>query len=179
MNPPSEQEISAFYRIGLIEAVVLLVLLLLAFGATTLLVRDRWQRLTPMESMLGRLAAATVLASIAVGGLSGVLLNLLQGSAFSDTTLTPVASRNQAILGIGLGLAVTVVGIIRIEMYHRGRLTPPLQEEEADWKVEPSDAAGSPPVTKPRSASWAETGRRNRAGESDQSRSGQPTTPYR
>ena len=82
------------------------------------------------------------MASVAVGGLSGVVLNLVQGAAFSDSALSAVASRNQAVLGIGLALAVTIVGIIRIEMYHRRLVSPPTQEEDADWKVEPPEVAG-------------------------------------
>ena len=66
----------------------------------------------------------------------------MQGAAFSDNTISPVAARNQAVLGIGLALAVTIVGIIRIEMYHRRLVSPPTQEEDADWKVEPPEVAG-------------------------------------
>lgn len=135
------QEVAS-YRIGLIEAVILLLLLLLAFGAITVMARDRWLALGPTESLLARLAAAAVLASVAVGGLSGVILNLVQGSAFSDATLTVAASRTQALLGIGLALAVTTVGVIRIEMYHRRMVNPPTHEEDADWKVEPPEIAG-------------------------------------
>ncbi len=132
----------AGYRVGLIETILLLLLLLLAFGAITVMARDRWLALGVMESLLARLAAATVLASIAVGGLSGVVLNLLQGSAFSDATLSASTARGQAVLGIGLALAVTVVGIIRIETYHRRIVSPAAPEEDADWKVEPPEVAG-------------------------------------
>lgn len=132
----------ASYRIGLIETLILLLLLLLAFGAITLMVRERWLALGVTESLLARLAAAIVLASVAVGGLSGIVLNLVQASAFSDTALTVAGSRNQAVLGIALALAVTIVGIIRIEMYHRRLVSPPAQEEDADWKVEPPEIAG-------------------------------------
>src|SRR5213593_3959383 len=103
---------SGYYRTGLIEAIILLFLLLLAFGAITVMARERWHALGATESLLARLAAALLLASIAVGGLSGVILNLVQGSAFSDNNLSAVTSRNQAVLGIGLALAVTIVGII-------------------------------------------------------------------
>jgi hypothetical protein len=127
----------ASYRAGLIETILLLLLLLLAFGALTVMMRDRWLALGGTESLLARLAAAVVLASVAVGGLSGVILNLLQGIAFSDTTLSASAARNQALLGIALALALTVVAIIRIEMYHRRRGSPTVQEEDAEWKVEP------------------------------------------
>ena len=130
------------YRAGLIETVILLVLFLLAFGGITVLARDRWLKLGVTESLLARLAAAAVVASIAVGGLSTVLLNLLQGSVFSDNTVSAAASRTQAVLGIGLALAVTVVAIIRIEMYHRRIVNPRAPEEDADWKVEPPEIAG-------------------------------------
>ena len=131
----------AAYRAGLIETIILLVLTLLAFGAITIMVRERWLALGTTESLLARLAAALVLASAAVGGLSGVVLNLLQG-ALTDSTLSVASSRNQAVLGTALGLAVAIVGIIRIEQYHRRLLTPPAQEEDADWKVEPPEIAG-------------------------------------
>jgi len=128
---------ATYYRTGLIEAILLLLLLLLAFGALTIIMRERWLALGATESLLARLAASAGVASVAVGGLSGVVLNLLQGSAFSDTTLSAAASRNQALLGIALALALTIVGIIRIEMYHRHLLSPPVQEEDAEWRVEP------------------------------------------
>ena len=128
---------AVFYRTGLIESILLLLLLLLAFCALSVMLRERWLALGTTESLLARLAVAVVVASVAVGGLSQVVLNLLQVSAFSDPTLAASASRNQALLGIALALALTVVGIIRIEMYHRHFGRPPVQEEDAEWKVEP------------------------------------------
>jgi hypothetical protein len=130
------------YRYGLVEAVLLLLLLLLAFGATTVIARDRWLALGQTESLLARLAAATLLASIAVGGLSGVVINLLSVSAFSDPAVSTSTARGQALLGIGLALAVTIVGIVRIEAYHRRIVSPAAPEEDADWKVEPPEIAG-------------------------------------
>lgn len=135
-------QVAASYRLGLIESIILLLLLLLAFGSVTILARDRWLRLSGTESLLARLAAAVVLASVGVGGLSGVVVDLLRGSAFADPNLSAAASRNQAILGIGLVLALAVAGIIRIETYHRRIVNPPAPEEEADWKVEPPEVAG-------------------------------------
>jgi hypothetical protein len=88
------------------------------------------------------LAAAIVLGSIAVSGLAGVVLSLAQGIAFSDTTLSVSTARGQAVLGIGLALAVTIVGIIRIETYHQRLVSPAAPEEDADWKVEPPEVAG-------------------------------------
>jgi hypothetical protein len=133
---------SAVYRIGLIEAVILLLLVVLSYGAITIMARERWLGLGVAESLLARLAAAVVVASVAVAGLSGVVLNLVQGIAFSDTNLAPSAARNQAVVGVALALALTVVSILRIEMYHRRLANPPVQEEDADWKVEPPDIAG-------------------------------------
>src|SRR5579864_2426619 len=135
-------QIAQYYRTGLIESIVFLLLFLLAFGGLTVLVGDRWLRPGSTESLLARLAAGVLLASMAVGGLSGVVLNLLQGAAFSDQSVTQLTARNQAILGIVLALAVTIVGVIRIEMYHRAAGAPPADEETADWKVEPPEAAG-------------------------------------
>lgn len=135
-------QVAAVYRIGLIEGIVFLLLLLFSFGAITVLARERWLSLGTTESLLARLAAAAVLGSVAVGGLSGVVLNLIQGAALSDVTLSASTSRNQAVLGLGLAIAVTVVGVIRTEMYHRRFLGTPVQEEDADWKVEPPELAG-------------------------------------
>ena len=136
-----QDPVANYYRVGLVESIVLLLLFVLAFGAITVLARDRWLRLGVTESLLGRLAAGAVLASIAVGGFSGVILNLAQGSWFSDPTLSAATSRNQAVIGIGLALALTIVGTIRIEMYHRRLVNPPAPEEE-DWKIEPPEVAG-------------------------------------
>ena len=135
-------QVALSYRIGLIESIVLLILLLLAFGALTILARDRWLRLGNTESLIARLAAAIVAASVGVGGLSRVVVDVLSGSVFTDVGLSAAAARNQAILGIGLVLALTIAGIIRIETYHRRIVNPPVPEEEADWKVEPPEAAG-------------------------------------
>jgi len=88
---------AAFYRIGLIESIILLLLLLLAFGALTVMMRERWLALGATESLLARLAASAVVASVAVGGLSGVVLNLLQGSFPLDAKDAQV---NTARLGV-------------------------------------------------------------------------------
>lgn len=135
-------QVAASYRFGLIESITLLLMLTLAFGAITVMARDRWRTLGTTESLLARLAAAVILASVSVAGLSDLLFNLLRGPALSDVNLSASTARNQAILGIGLALALTIVGIIRIEAYHRRKVNPPTREEDADWKVEPPEAAG-------------------------------------
>ena len=135
-------QIPGFYRTGLIEGVLLLLLFLVAFWTVSVVARDQWRRLGLSESLLARLAVAGLLACMALGGLSGVVLNLLQGAAFTDPNLTVTTSRNQAVLGIALALAVTVVGTIRIEMYYRALAIPTVEEDEADWKIEPPEVAG-------------------------------------
>jgi len=138
---PVEQAVG-FYRVGLVEAVILLLFFVLAFGSLTVGGRRMWATLGPTESLLARIAGAAVLASIAVGGTSGVIFNLLQPSVFSDLGSSADAARNQAILGIGLALAITVVAVIRIELYNRSRLAPRASDEEAEWKIEPPEMAG-------------------------------------
>ena len=64
-------ELARFYRTGLIESIILLVLVLLAFGGITILARDRWLALGITESLLARLAAAVLIGAVAVGGMSG------------------------------------------------------------------------------------------------------------
>src|ERR671926_365150 len=112
-------QVAVAYRVGLIESIILLFLFVLAFGAVTTAARERWLALGSVESLLTRLAAAILLASIAAGGLSSAIIYVAQGLAFSDASLSPATSRNQAVLGIGLGLALAAAGVIRIEMYHR------------------------------------------------------------
>ena len=43
---------AGFYRTGLIESIILLLLLLLAFGALTVMMRERWLALGATESLL-------------------------------------------------------------------------------------------------------------------------------
>jgi len=49
----------------------------------------------------------------------------------------PGLQQVMALLGIALALAFTIVGIIRVEMYHRRLSRPPVPEEDAEWRVEP------------------------------------------
>gem|GEM_PF-3284613 len=137
---PVEQAVG-FYRVGLVEALILLLFFVLAFGSVTVGGRRMWAALGPTESLLARIAGAAVLASIAVGGTSGVIFNLLQPTVFSDLSITADAARNQAVLGIGLALAITVIAVIRIELYNRARLAPKASEEDAEWKIEPPEVA--------------------------------------
>ncbi len=126
------------YRIGLIEAITLLLFFMLAFGAITIAGRAMWAGLKATESLLARIAAALVLGSIAAGGTSGVIVTVLQPTVLSDVTGgTAAAARNQAILLFALALAITIAAVIRLERYNRTRAGLPAADEEADWKVEP------------------------------------------
>ena len=138
---PVEQAVG-FYRVGLVEALILLLFFLLAFGALTVSGRPMWATLGTPESLLARRAAAAVRGSSEVGGSNGVIFNLLQPTVFSDVTISADNARTQAILGIALALAITIVAVIRIELYNRSRVRPPANQEEADWKVEPPEVAG-------------------------------------
>lgn len=133
---PVEQAIG-FYRLGLVEALTLLVFFLLAFGAITVAGRAMWAGLGVTESLLARIAAAIVLGSIGAGGTSGVIVTVLQPTVLSDVAGGADTARNQAILVFGLALAITIVAVIRLERYTRTRAGVPPADEEADWKVEP------------------------------------------
>src|SRR5260370_36420392 len=91
---------AAFYRIGLIETIILLLLFVLTFGAITIMARERGLALGPTRSLLARLAPPALVASVAAGGLSGVVLNLLPGRSFSDTPLSSAAPRHQPVLHV-------------------------------------------------------------------------------
>ena len=61
----------------------------------------------------------------------------------ATTRWTRALARAASLSAIGtLALAATIVGIIRIETYHRRIVRPAAQEEDADWKVEPPEVAG-------------------------------------
>lgn len=138
---PVEQAV-AFYRVGLVDAIILLLFFILAFATLTVGCRPVWAALGARESLLARIAAAALLASISVGGASGIVDNLLQPTFYANVTISADTAKNQAILGIGLALAITIVSVIRIELYNRARVSAPLIDEDADWKVEPPEAAG-------------------------------------
>jgi len=125
----------------LIETVIFLLLLLLAFGAITVIAAiagsrsagsNRFSLVWPRPSWWPRSELAA----------ESPRSQPLAGECIFNTNLTVSASRGQALLGIGLALAVTVVGIIRIETYHRRLVSPSAPEEDADWKVEPPEIAG-------------------------------------
>lgn len=136
------EQVVGFYRAGLIGGLIFLLFFLLAFGAITVAGRAIWITLGVTESLLARIAAAAVLGAIAVGGISGVIVNLLRPVLFSDLTVAADTARTQAALAMLLGLAITTVAVIRIELHHRARVNPPADQEDSDWKVEPPEVGG-------------------------------------
>ncbi len=127
-----------FYRIALIEAIILLLFFTLAFGAISVAGRAIWAGLGVTESLLARLAVALILGSIAAGGTSSIVVELLQPTFLSPVSIGFEGARNQAILLFALALAMTIVAVIRLERYNRTRAGLPADDDgEADWTVEP------------------------------------------
>lgn len=138
--------------LGLAVAVVLLLAgFLLAFGALTLIWRRHWLTFGPLESLLGRLAAAALLSMFALAGgqyLLYMIINVLQpgqGAFGPPTSNDPAVGRNQA-LGVTLvALVLAVVGVLRIELYHR-RVTGISRRDdtEEEWRTEEPEKTPAP-----------------------------------
>ncbi|TMF57570.1 MAG: hypothetical protein E6I22_03700 [Chloroflexi bacterium] len=131
-----DQQTALFYRIGLVEGVVLLLLFVLAFGALTILGRHLLASLSLRESLLARLAGAGVLAAVAAGGASSVVVSFLEAAALSSPNASVDAARNQALIGLVMAAALAIAGTIRIEMYQRRTNQGTAPEEEGEWRVE-------------------------------------------
>lgn len=154
-----------FFRYVLVMGVGLFALFLLAFGAMTVLGRERWGKLGVWESLLARLAAAMVLAAIALGGFSVLVVigfqsfstrAVITGSSVVSGTFVPgsivsptvfvdqralEAARIQAAVGLLLALALTAGSALWIEMYHRRAISPTALGETEEWIQEPGPAA--------------------------------------
>jgi hypothetical protein len=120
---------SFFYRLALVEGVLLLAAVVLAFGTLTVLARRFLSGLGPTESLTARLGAALLIGSIAAFGPSNFLVHLFEATGFIDTSAQVDTTRAQTLIGLLLALAIAVVAVVRIEVYYR-RLTQPLVEEE-------------------------------------------------
>lgn len=128
--------------LGLVVAVVLFLTgFLLAFGALTVVWRRHWLSFGPSESLLGRLAAAGLLAMFAMAGgqyLIYMIQNALQpGQGAFVSPPDPAVGRNQALGVAVVAVALTVVGVLRIELYHR-RVTGISRRDdtEEEWQSE-------------------------------------------
>jgi hypothetical protein len=131
-----DQQTALFYRIGLVEGVIILLLFVLAFGALTIFSRNLLPGLSPRDSLLARLAGAAVLAALAAGGASSVVVSFLEAAALSSPNASVDAARNQALIGLVLAAALAVAATIRIEMYQRRKSQGPSPEEESEWRVD-------------------------------------------
>ncbi len=122
-----------------LDTLALLAGFVLAFGALTIIWRRHWEMLGPTESLVARLAAAALVAFFALAGthyLAEVATNTLQPNSFGPPPAT-IEGRNQALAVMGVGLALTVIGVLRIELYHR-RVTGISHrgESEEEWQTE-------------------------------------------
>jgi hypothetical protein len=118
-----------FYRLALVEGVLLLAAIVLAFATVTILARRFLSELTATESLTVRLGSALLLGSIAAFGPSSFTVHLLEATGFVDSAAQVDSARAQALVGLLLAIAIAVVAVVRIEVYYR-RLGQPLVDEE-------------------------------------------------
>jgi len=147
-----------FLRQALGTGIGLLLLFVLAFGAITVLGRERWARLGLRESLFSRLAAAAVLASVGLSGattvanllISGIATSFLIGATTSTSDARAMdAARLQAAAGMVLALGVAAAIVTWIETYHRQAIGAISKEDSDEWIQEPAP----PPVAmRPRGA---------------------------
>jgi uncharacterized membrane protein len=128
---------------GLVLGIVgLLVGFVLSFSALTILWRRHWETFGATESLLARLSAAVVVAMFAMAGLQYLFytaLNILQPGqgAFGPSTIDAAVGRNKALAVVAVALALTVVAVLRIELYHRRAIGISHRDEtEDEWQTE-------------------------------------------
>ena len=136
---------------GLVLGIILLLVgFVLAFGALTIVWRHHWRTLGPTESLLARLAAAVLLGMFAIFGdqyLFYTILNVLQPgqSPFGPNSSDPAVGRNQALAVVAIGLALTVIAVLRIELYHRRAIGISHRgESEEEWQTEEPEEKRAP-----------------------------------
>jgi hypothetical protein len=132
-----------------IVTVALLVGFLLAFGSLTIIWRRHWETLGATESLLARLGAALLIGMFTlIGGqsLTYAVLTALQGNQGGfGTTADPAVGRNQALAVVAVALVLTIIGVLRIELYHR-RATGISHRDETDdeWRTEEPEPTRAP-----------------------------------
>jgi hypothetical protein len=135
---------------GLVLGIVgLLASLVLAFGALTLIWRNHWATFGATESLLARLSAAVVVGLFAMAGgqyLFYSALNVLQpGQGAFGPNPDPAVGRNKALAVVAVALALTVVALIRIEVYHRRAIGISHRgESEDEWQTEEAEEKRAP-----------------------------------
>jgi hypothetical protein len=134
-----------------ITTVVLLVSFLLAFGSLTVIWRRHWETLGAVESLLARLAAAMVLGLISLAGSQSLTNFALSAvpNGFSPAP-DPLVGRNQSVAVLAVALALTIIAVLRIELYHR-RATGISHRDEADdeWRTEEPEQTRAPRQRRP------------------------------
>jgi len=133
------------YLYAVLFEVAILAGFVLAFGAITIIWRRHWESFGPTESLLARLAAGGLLGMVALAGTAQFLfqaIGTLQGPV--EAPLEPGQGRNQAI-AVGLGaLALAVVAVLRIELYHRRVIGISRRQSEEEWESEEPAAPRAP-----------------------------------
>jgi len=136
---------------GLVVGIILLLAgFVLAFGALTIVWRHHWRTLGPTESLLARLAAAALLGMFAMLGdqyLFYTILNVLQPgqSPFGPNSSDPAVGRNRALAVVAVALALTVIAVLRIELYHRRAIGVSHRGEgEEEWQTEEPEEKRAP-----------------------------------
>lgn len=134
------------YLYLVLDEVAILAGFVLAFGAITIIWRRHWESFGPTESMLARLAAAGLLGMVALAGTVQYLFQAfgtLGGGSF-EAPLEPGQGRNQAI-AVSLGaLALAVVAVLRIELYHRRVTGISRRQSEEEWESEEPETPRTP-----------------------------------
>lgn len=130
-----------------LETLALLAGIVLAFGALTIIWRRHWEGLGPTESLVARLAAAALVAFFILAGaqyLVAAAANTLQPNSFGPPPTTP-EGRNQALAVMAVGLALTVIAVLRIELYHRRAIGISHRgESEEEWQTEEPEEKRAP-----------------------------------
>ncbi len=136
---------------GLVVGIIsLLAGFVLAFGALTIVWRSHWQTLGPAESLLARLAAAVLVGMFALLGdqyLLYTILNVLQPgqSPYGPNASDPAVGRNKSLAVVAVALALTVIAVIRIELYHRRAIGISHRgESEEEWQTEEPEEKRAP-----------------------------------
>jgi hypothetical protein len=135
---------------GLVLGIVgLLASLVLAFGALTLTWRNHWATFGATESLLARLAAAVLVGMFALLGdqyLLYTIMNVLQpGQNAFGPNPDPAVGRNKALAVVAVALALTVIAVIRIEVYHRRAIGISHRgESEDEWQTEEPEEKRAP-----------------------------------
>lgn len=126
------------YLYMVLDGVGLLTGFVLAFGAITIIWRRHWVSFGPAESLLARLAAAGLLAMVALAGIAQYLfqaIGTMQSGTF-EAPIEPGQGRSQAFV-VGLGaIALAVIAVLRIELYHRRVTGINRRESDDEWQAE-------------------------------------------